>query len=397
MVDNRGERAPFVELVNTGETEADLSGLSLSDSILGLRSWSFPQGTRLASKGYLRVWLDGQADQSVGGHFHASWAAEPSTGSVFLKRLQGSPATPVVLDWIGYDRLSPERGFGSIPDGDPELRRLLYVPTPGAPNDPSVPLLAVTVNEFMAQNLSGLVDPADGTREDWIELHNAGSQPADLSGYFMTDSLADRTAFQMPPGTVVPAGGFLLLWADGQPSQSVPEKGIVHLGFSLARGGEEIGLFAPDRSLVDSVSFGSQTPDVSMGRFPDGDLNGFLPQEVPTPGAANFVPGGNKPPVFEPVPALVIAERSTLRRRVVVSDPDPNQTVRFALGADAPLGLELGETTGELVWTPTEEQGPGLFWATVRAIDSGTPPRSASLRIQIQVAEVNEPPIVPAV
>ncbi|MFZ9854529.1 MAG: lamin tail domain-containing protein, partial [Limisphaerales bacterium] len=394
VVDNLGQRAPFVELANTGEEEADLSGLSLADSILGLRSWAFPQGTKIPSKGFLRVWLDGQADQTVLGHLHASWMAEASTGSVFLTRLQGSPAAPVVLDWVGYDRLSPERGFGSIPDGDPEARRLLYVPTPGAPNDPSVPTLAVTVNEFMAQNLTGLVDPVDGNHEDWIEVHNAGSQPADLSGYFITDSLVDRTAFRLPPGTVIPPGGFLLLWADGQPSQSVPEKGILHLGFSLARGGEEIGLFAPDLSLVDSVTFGPQTADVSMGRFPDGDMSELIPQEVPTPGTANFIPGGNKPPVFAPVTPMVVDEGTTLRTRVVATDPDPVQTIRYTLGPDAPPGLELGEVSGELVWTPTEEQGPGTYWVTVRATDSGTPPRSATQRVQIRVDEVNQPPVV---
>lgn len=394
VVDNRGERAPFVELVNPGDAEADLSGLSLSDSILGLGSWTFPVGTRLASKAYLRVWLDGQPDQSVAGHLHASWAAGPSTGSVFLKRLQGSPATPVVLDWIGYERLSAERGFGSVPDGDPETRRLLYVPTPGSPNDPSVPLLAVTVNEFMAQNLSGLVDPADGAREDWIELHNGGSQPADLSGYFITDSLADRTAFLLPPGAVIPAGGFLLLWADGQPSQSLPDKGLFHLGFSLARGGEEIGLFAPDLSLVDSVTFGPQTADVSMGRFPDGNPSDLIPQEIPTPGAPNFVPGGNRPPVFAPVPVLQVVELATLRHRLVATDSDPDQKVRFQLGADAPPGLELSELTGDLVWTPTEEQGPGDYWFTVRATDSGSPARTSSVRVRVQVAEGNQPPVV---
>ncbi|MCK7518765.1 MAG: hypothetical protein MZV64_14085 [Ignavibacteriales bacterium] len=41
------------------------------------------------------------------------------------------------------------------------------------------------------------------------------------------------------------------------------------------KAGEEIGLFNADSVLVDSVSYGLQLQDVSMGRKPDGSANWF--------------------------------------------------------------------------------------------------------------------------
>ena len=63
----------------------------------------------------------------------------------------------------------------------------------------------------------------------------------------------------------VPAGGQLLLWADDDPAL-----GPDHLRFSLDALGEAVGLYAPDGTAIDLLSFGLQASDVVLGRFPDG-------------------------------------------------------------------------------------------------------------------------------
>ena len=64
----------------------------------------------------------------------------------------------------------------------------------------------------------------------------------------------------------------------------------LHAGFKLSQSGEAIGLFAPDGSLVDSVTFLAQTNNVSQGRWPDGNANVYF-MPTPTPRAANVIPG----------------------------------------------------------------------------------------------------------
>ena len=149
----------------------------------------------------------------------------------------------------------------------------------------SQPLSAQTVliNEYMASNDTTVADPA-GDFDDWVEIYNPGSSAVDLGGYFATDDLATPDKWQLPAGTgqtIVPAGGYLVLWFDGEPAE-----GPLHVDTKLSGGGEQIGLFRSDLTPVDTLSYGPQSTDVSEGRTPDGAASfAFFPN--PTPGSAN--------------------------------------------------------------------------------------------------------------
>ena len=128
------------------------------------------------------------------------------------------------------------------------------------------------INEFLASNDSCLADEY-GEYDDWIEIYNPGSTPVDIGGMYITDDLTDPTKWQIPTTapdtTTIPAGGFLLLWADKQ-----PEQGVVHVNIKLSSGGEQIGLFAPDGiTPIDTLTFPAQITDTSSGRLPDGSNN----------------------------------------------------------------------------------------------------------------------------
>ena len=143
---------------------------------------------------------------------------------------------------------------------------------------------AVYINEFMADNASTLTDPADPLEfPDWIELYNEEGTAVDLNGYYLTDDPADLTKSPITQTLTIPAGGFLLIYADND-----PEQGPEHTNFGLSSTlGESILLVAPDgTSIVDNYTFGSQMTDVSEGRLPDGDAS-WVFFNVPTPGSSN--------------------------------------------------------------------------------------------------------------
>ncbi len=142
----------------------------------------------------------------------------------------------------------------------------------------------IVINEFMADNDTTIQDP-DGTGfPDWIELYNTSDVMVDLSGYFLTDDLADTTQFEIPTGVTIDAGEHLIFWADND-----PEQGPTHTNFKLGSSGEEIGLFAPlslDNGVADSYIYGQQESDISEGRSCDGG-DTWIFFDPATPGTTN--------------------------------------------------------------------------------------------------------------
>ncbi|MEJ0090950.1 MAG: lamin tail domain-containing protein [Limisphaerales bacterium] len=154
---------------------------------------------------------------------------------------------------------------------------------------PPPPLPVVFINEWMADNTHTLADPADGNFEDWFEIYNPGTNTVDLSGYFLTDKLSNKFQSRVPTNgqyTVSPHG-FLLVWADSETNQNSASRPDLHVDFALSKGGEAIGLFAPDGTTIDAITFGAQTSDVSQGRAPDGSTN-IVFMTTTTPRTNNF-------------------------------------------------------------------------------------------------------------
>ena len=140
---------------------------------------------------------------------------------------------------------------------------------------------SVVINELMASNRSFIQD-SQGQYEDWIELYNYGITSIDIGGMYLTDTLSDLTKWQIPASTTIPAGGYLLIWADNDTSDTG-----LHANFKLDINGEEILLINSNgTTLVDRITFSRQRDDISFGRVPDGgyDLRYF---DSPSPGSAN--------------------------------------------------------------------------------------------------------------
>jgi spore coat protein CotH len=141
----------------------------------------------------------------------------------------------------------------------------------------------VVINEILADNESGATDP-QGEREDWIELRNLGDSDVDLTGCHLSDEPNNPRKWQFPAGTVIPANGYLVVWADEDGTDSPG----LHASFKLSKSGEQVFLTDTDANLnavLDSVEFGAQTTDQSYGRTAaDPDVWAPLP---PTPGAPN--------------------------------------------------------------------------------------------------------------
>ncbi|MDB6031503.1 MAG: Spore coat protein CotH, partial [Verrucomicrobiales bacterium] len=141
---------------------------------------------------------------------------------------------------------------------------------------------AVRLNEILAQNNAVLKH--EGTFPDAIELFNEGGSALDLGGLRLTDDPNNINRFIFPGGTSLPAGGYLTVYANNFDGTTG-----IHLGFSLKASGDSIYLFnsaSNGGALLDSVIFGKQLADLSIGRIGAG---GEWQLVQPTFGGANVL------------------------------------------------------------------------------------------------------------
>jgi hypothetical protein len=124
-------------------------------------------------------------------------------------------------------------------------------------------LSPIRINEVLARNSTAV--PVGSKFPDLIEFYNSGNAPVLLDGMGLTDERRDPFKFVFPAGTSIPARGYLVVYAD---SDTIPSG--VHTGFQLDGDGDELYLYTSAGEVVDSIRFGMQIPDFSIGRLADG-------------------------------------------------------------------------------------------------------------------------------
>jgi hypothetical protein len=136
----------------------------------------------------------------------------------------------------------------------------------------------VMISEFMASNDRTLKDDFQQDA-DWIELVNPGAEPVDLAGWRLTDR-AQQPSMWVFPSVVLPPGGHLLVYATGR-NRRLPDAPL-HTNFSLAAGGEYLGLIRPDGTAATEFApaYPPQVTDVSYG-YPRESLQTALPAGSP--------------------------------------------------------------------------------------------------------------------
>ncbi|MBE0661495.1 MAG: lamin tail domain-containing protein [Bacteroidales bacterium] len=251
----------WIEIYNPTNNPVDISGYKIYDSggNAGTKpKKEFPAGTSIPAGGFVVIATEGTGDAS---DFGLSSGGE----TVWLENIEGS-----AIDSIAFPAMDVTQSFGRMPDGT-ENWQLLNTITRGAPNSNATPIV-VLLNELYSR----------GTTEDpdWIEIFNASTTDADISGFKIYDSggnAGTKPKKEIPAGTIIPAGGFFAIATEGTGDVS---------DFGLSSGGEKVWLENVANTVIDSVEFIAMEATQSYGRFPDGSENWQILNTI-TRGSAN--------------------------------------------------------------------------------------------------------------
>jgi hypothetical protein len=224
----------------TWQTSATLTVGPNRGSAFGIPTAAFPLGSGFT---HYQWRLDGGA-----------WSAETPI------------ATPITLNGLAngehYVEVSGRNDAGFYQD-DPVLGADAMV-TRSVTWTVNTSFASMRLNEVLA--LNGAAFAHEGTFPDAVEIHNAGAATVDLSGWGLSDEPTNRFKFKFPAGTMLASGEYLVVFADDRSDLSG-----LHLGFGLDQAGDALYLHDSSGALTDSVQFGIQLPDLSIGRAADGE------------------------------------------------------------------------------------------------------------------------------
>ena len=270
-----GDAYEFIELHNSGSLPLDVSGFHFTGVQFRFPSPTLP----IPAGGRIVLANDSNPDlfrQRYPGVAVSGWfggALDNGGERLELKDKAGRIVTSVEYGDSHRWPQSPDGQGPSLENRDPGLdpddpaawNASAPGGTPGEPPQPAVNP-RVVINELQATG-----------SPDWVELHNPGSIPVDLSGYSITDNDEPRR-FVIPDGPLLEPGAYRVF----RNSEAV-SGGLDRLPFPLDSNGETLVLLNPSGERVDVVRFGPQVTLRSLAR----DGNGQWVLAHPTPGTAN--------------------------------------------------------------------------------------------------------------
>ena len=316
LVDN--EEFEFIELMNIGDENLDLSYVSFIDGI----TFDFGSGgiTSLGPGEFVLIVGNRAAFLSRYGTNLSDIIAGEYTGklsndgeNITLEDFWNSTIVQFEYnDGRGWP-LSADGGGHSLVPVDSALinehagtlnycgnwRASTYIGgSPGA--EDSEPEISIVLNEIMAHTDYRDPQHPQHDSDDWIELYNTTPTSINLNHWYLSDDIGELNKWAIP--SVAIAGRSYISFYE-----TTGFHNPISSGFGLNKAGEQVILsYLPSAGstrdgttedrVVDAIGFEGQLIDASLGRYPDGGV--YWLKMTPSPDSSNS----------EPVEHLVIDE-----------------------------------------------------------------------------------------
>ncbi len=189
----------------------------------------------------------------------------------------------------------------------------------------------IVINEVLSANTNLNYD-GFGEQDDWIEFYNTSGDTLQMSGMFLTNDSLNPTKHEIGKNsedwTKINPKSYALYWLDND-----PEQGQRHISFAIKKKGGYLSLYDRDTNLVDHLTFGEQTDNISFGRItPDSRDLGFF--GTPTPNDKNK--NGQRVNINPNKVELSIGSGFYDKSQTVILSAEKNSTIYYSLDGSEP-------------------------------------------------------------
>lgn len=285
VMDDFFEYDDWIEIYNPpGSGITNLAGYYLSDNADSLTKWQIPADdagvTTVLPNNFIIFWIDDDYDNlnSQGPSHNAGFALD-SDGEMILLT---APDGLTIIDSTSFPEMARDVSWGRSCDGCPQWQYFNNV-TFDDNNFEIQDNDLLFINEVQPIN-TVTFDDLENEFDPWFEIYNPNSFQVNLANYSLSiNGGAPWTiANTRPARTVIPPGGFMLVWCDNDLTDDVN-----HSPLTLPVEGASIQLVGPDgSSIIDTYSYPATTADHSNGRASDGAASS-LEFFTPTPTVTN--------------------------------------------------------------------------------------------------------------
>ena len=261
--------ADWVELYNKGDQPVSLDGYELRDNSDDHR-WMFPAGTTIEPGEFLVVDAKSPGmiwDQATNAYVNGTFEGAIGIGSADSMRLYNAVGEKIdEHSWVGHANIDGDEASATLarcPDGTGAFK--LARVTMGAANECVAP--KVVINEIESNG--------DTVNGDWAEIKNIGTEPVDISGWYLLDNDPTGHASDVTPvaeGTVLEPGAYFVFAENKQ--------------FSFGLGKDDLVSIRDADGVVVAEHGWTEHAAGVLARCPDG-TGEFRDVEVSTIGARN--------------------------------------------------------------------------------------------------------------
>lgn len=291
-----GGGGDWFELYNGEASVVDLNGAMWSN--LTVTNPALPAFSLIGPRGFIQFFAEGTG--AVADHYdEVNFKLPKSGGNITLLT-----SNRLVIDQINFGAQTTSITQGRLPDG---TTNIVFLPkaTPEAAN--FFPLTDIVINELLSHT--------DPPVEDAVEFYNPTGVATNIGGWWLSNSRDNPKKHRIPPGTVIPAFGYKVIYE----TNFLSPTNVAAFTFNSAHG-DEVYLHSADAAgnltgYRVGLSFPAAQNRVSFGRHVTSDGRGeFVPMTRTTFGVdnpttvQNFRTGTGLSNAYPLVGPLVISE-----------------------------------------------------------------------------------------